>query len=70
MREVDEWRIDEIAVMRNDAFVLRVIRFRGKREDKTLDTLGAQLYRLTPDARIAEIWHFKSDPETYNDFWT
>lgn len=68
-READEWHVDETAVMRNEDLVLRVLRYRGQRKGKTLDTCGAQLYRLTPDARIAEIWQFKADPEAYSAFW-
>lgn len=61
MQPLDLWQIDVLDVMANDDLVVATVRLQGERYGRTVDTLGAHVFRLDAEARIVEAWGFTVD---------
>lgn len=61
MQPLDQWQIEVIDLMGNADLVVATIRVRGERYGRSVDTLGAHVFRLDAAARIVEAWGFAAD---------
>jgi ketosteroid isomerase-like protein len=61
MGPLDRWEIDLIDLMGNDDLVVARVAVRGERLGRTVDTVGAHVFRLDSRARIVEAWGFALD---------
>jgi uncharacterized protein len=60
MQPLDDWTIDVRQVMGNGDLVVAIVDVRGRRYGRTVDTVGAHVFRLE-DGRIVEAWGFTDD---------
>lgn len=61
MGPLDRWELEVVDLMGNADLVVARVEIRGERLGRTIDTTGAHVFRLDPEARIVEAWGFALD---------
>ncbi len=61
------WPLDYFG---SDDHVVLVAKVRAERGDKQLDCLECLLWRVTPEGKLAEVWHTALDEKAWDTFFT
>lgn len=61
--------LEPIEVMADDRFGAIILRARGHREEKSLDVVLAEAFKLDGDGRWAEYWALANDQRAVDAFW-
>lgn len=69
MAPLDEWHIEADEVMGNDDLVVGVVRLRGRRRGRHIESTGAHVFQFDAQGRVVEAWGFVAAQSDLDEFF-